>query len=130
MAKVPIPAERIFSQAESGRPKTEVLVMLEARHPGTHYHFVEDKFGTLEKVLSFCHFSPISSNKPHLVSSSNVFLPFFTILICVFRFMFMFMLMFMPPLPLPLPLPHKPAILVADTPPPSDPPATVTSEIC
>lgn len=50
MAKIPLPADRIFSQAESGRPKTEVLVMLESRHPGTEYHFVEDKFGTLEKV--------------------------------------------------------------------------------
>ena len=50
MAKVPIQADRIFSQAESGRPKTEVLRMLEKRHPDMEYHFIEDKFGTLEKV--------------------------------------------------------------------------------
>ena len=50
MAKVPFQADRIFSQAESGRPKTEVLSMLQERHPDTMYHFVEDKFGTLEKV--------------------------------------------------------------------------------
>ena len=50
MAEVPFPADRIFSQAESGRPKTEVLRMLQKRHPETMYHFIEDKFGTLEKV--------------------------------------------------------------------------------
>lgn len=50
MAEVPLPADRIFSQAESGRPKSEVLQMLEQRHPGTDYHFIEDKMGTLEKV--------------------------------------------------------------------------------
>lgn len=52
MANVPFQADRIFSQAESGRPKTEVLRMLEERHPNTEYHFIEDKFGTLEKVLT------------------------------------------------------------------------------
>lgn len=52
MAKTPFSADRIFSQAESGRPKTEVLQMLQERHPDTMYHFVEDKFGTLEKVIA------------------------------------------------------------------------------
>ena len=42
---------RIFSQAESGAPKSEVLAALAAAHPGAGaYHFVEDKMGTLEKV--------------------------------------------------------------------------------
>lgn len=59
MAKVPFQADRIFSQAESGRPKTEVLRLLEDRHPGTSYHFVEDKVGTLEKVCPFsCRSNP------------------------------------------------------------------------
>ena len=52
MAKVPLPADRIFSQAETGRPKTEVLQMLQERHPDTQYHFVEDKLSTLEKVFA------------------------------------------------------------------------------
>ena len=50
MAKVPLPADCIFSQTVSGQPKSEVLAMLEERHPGTRYHFIEDKMGTLEKV--------------------------------------------------------------------------------
>lgn len=50
MAQVPLPAERIISQTVSGRPKSEVLHMLQQRHPGTAYHFIEDKMSTLEKV--------------------------------------------------------------------------------
>lgn len=42
--------ERIYSQTVSGQPKSEVLVQLHARHPGCSYHFIEDKFGTLDKV--------------------------------------------------------------------------------
>lgn len=51
-AKVNFSADRIFSTAETGQPKSEVLKQLEQRHPGTSYHFVEDKMGTLEKVCS------------------------------------------------------------------------------
>ena len=43
-------SDRIFSTAETGHPKSNVLVDLEKQHPGTEYHFVEDKLGTLEKV--------------------------------------------------------------------------------
>ena len=51
MAQVPFQADRIFSQAESGRPKTEVLALLQQRHPSAAgLHFVEDKLGTLNKV--------------------------------------------------------------------------------
>lgn len=51
MAGIAFPAERIFSQTVSGRPKGEVLAMLAARHPGTPRKvFVEDKLSTLEKV--------------------------------------------------------------------------------
>ncbi len=51
MAGVPFPAERIFSQTVSGRPKGEVLRDLAARHPGASRQvFVEDKLSTLEKV--------------------------------------------------------------------------------
>lgn len=50
MAKVPFPSERIYSQTVSGKPKSEVLGMLQARHPDTKYHFIEDKLSTLEKV--------------------------------------------------------------------------------
>lgn len=49
-ANVILPLDRIFSQTVSGAPKSEVLQMLEDRHPGSAYHFVEDKMGTLEKV--------------------------------------------------------------------------------
>ena len=49
-AKVDFSAERIFSTAETGQPKSEVLRQLEQKHPGTTYHFVEDKLGTLDKV--------------------------------------------------------------------------------
>ena len=52
MAGIDFPAERIFSQTTSGRPKSEVLEMLEERHPRSRYHFVEDKFTTLEKVMA------------------------------------------------------------------------------
>ena len=51
-AKIDFSAERIFSTAETGQPKSEVLKQLEQRHPGTSYHFVEDKMGTLDKVCS------------------------------------------------------------------------------
>lgn len=50
MAFIDFPPERIYSQTVSGRPKTEVLEMLQERHPGTQYHFVEDKYSTLVKV--------------------------------------------------------------------------------
>ncbi|MEW5297073.1 MAG: hypothetical protein WDW38_005882 [Sanguina aurantia] len=51
MAGVPVPMERIFSQTVSGRPKSEVLHALEARHPdAARKLFVEDKLSTLEKV--------------------------------------------------------------------------------
>jgi hypothetical protein len=50
MAKVPLDTDRIFSQTVSGQPKSEVLTMLQERHPSTQYHFIEDKMGTLEKV--------------------------------------------------------------------------------
>ena len=43
-------SDRIFSTAETGHPKSDVLADLEKQHPGTEYHFVEDKLGTLEKV--------------------------------------------------------------------------------
>ncbi|DBA77981.1 TPA: hypothetical protein ACH3X1_009137 [Trebouxia sp. C0004] len=49
-AKVDFSADRIFSTAETGQPKSEVLKQLEQKHPGTSYHFVEDKLGTLDKV--------------------------------------------------------------------------------
>jgi len=50
MAGISFPADRIYSQTVSGRPKTEVLTMLQERHPGCACHFVEDKMGTLVKV--------------------------------------------------------------------------------
>lgn len=50
MAFIDFPKDRIFSQTVSGRPKTEVLEMLQERHPDTQYHFVEDKYSTLVKV--------------------------------------------------------------------------------
>lgn len=53
-AKIDFSAGRIFSTAETGQPKSEVLKQLEQRHPGTSYHFVEDKMGTLDKVAAFC----------------------------------------------------------------------------
>lgn len=49
-AKVDFSADRIFSTAETGQPKSEVLKQLEQKHPNTSYHFVEDKLGTLDKV--------------------------------------------------------------------------------
>ena len=51
-AKVDFPADRIFSTTVSGQPKSEVLQELEQKHPGTEYHFVEDKLGTLDKVVT------------------------------------------------------------------------------
>jgi hypothetical protein len=51
MAGVPFAPDRIFSQTVSGRPKTEVLAQLAAKHSdATGLVFVEDKFSTLEKV--------------------------------------------------------------------------------
>lgn len=50
MAFIDFPSDRIFSQTTSGKPKTEVLEMLQERHPDTEYHFVEDKYSTLKKV--------------------------------------------------------------------------------
>ena len=50
MAFIDFPSDRIFSQTVSGKPKSEVLQMLQERHPGTGYHFVEDKYSTLKKV--------------------------------------------------------------------------------
>ena len=55
-ANLPLPPERIFSTAETGQPKSEVLLQLHARHPGAECHFVEDKLSTLEKVRA-CHIS-------------------------------------------------------------------------
>ena len=52
-AKLDFPADRIFSTAETGQPKSEVLKQLEHTHPNTSYHFVEDKLGTLDKVCVF-----------------------------------------------------------------------------
>ena len=50
-AKVDFSADRIFSTAETGQPKSEVLKQqVELKHPGTSCHFVEDKLGTLDKV--------------------------------------------------------------------------------
>lgn len=50
LAGIDLPPERIFSQAESGAPKYEILELLEQRHPNTKYYFVEDKALTLHKV--------------------------------------------------------------------------------
>lgn len=51
MAGIPFPADRIFSQTVSGRPKGEVLEKLAGNHPdATERIFVEDKLSTLEKV--------------------------------------------------------------------------------
>lgn len=51
MAGIAFPMDRIFSQTVSGRPKSEVLAQLAAEHPQAGaFHFVEDKFSTLEKV--------------------------------------------------------------------------------
>lgn len=56
MAGLDFPIERIFSQTVSGRPKSEVLLDLQNKHPeassGGGYHFVEDKMSTLDKVVN------------------------------------------------------------------------------
>ncbi len=53
LAGVYFPMERIFSQAESGRPKSEVLAALAAKAPpGVRMTFVEDKLSTLEQVAA------------------------------------------------------------------------------
>ncbi len=72
-AKVDFSADRIFSTAETGQPKSEVLKQLEQKHPGTTYHFVEDKLGTLDKVSStvYAVIPPCSFNlKPDVPPSS------------------------------------------------------------
>ena len=51
MARVPIPSDDIFSTTVSGQPNSDILVQLQASHPGAACHFVEDKLSTLEKVL-------------------------------------------------------------------------------
>ena len=57
MAGVPFAPERIFSQTVSGRPKSEVLAALAARHGAGvgRKVFVEDKASTLEKVARWVH---------------------------------------------------------------------------
>jgi hypothetical protein len=51
MAGIGFPEDRIFSQTVSGRPKSEVLEMLQGHHPDAPgYHFVEDKLSTLQKA--------------------------------------------------------------------------------
>lgn len=51
MAGIDFPSDRIFSQTVSGQPKSEVLAELEREHPQAGgYHFVEDKWSTLDKV--------------------------------------------------------------------------------
>lgn len=52
-AHVDLPSHRIFSTTVSGQPKSEVLQELEQKHPNSTYHFVEDKLGTLDKVMSY-----------------------------------------------------------------------------
>jgi len=56
IGKIPFEKDRVFSQTVSGRPKSEVLAMLEQRHENnensTSFHFVEDKLSTLEKVAA------------------------------------------------------------------------------
>ncbi|KAK9815572.1 hypothetical protein WJX72_006066 [[Myrmecia] bisecta] len=64
MAEVLFPPERIFSQTESGAPKSVVLERLQAKHPSTTYHFVEDKLATLEKV---CQVPQLANWKLYLV---------------------------------------------------------------
>ena len=50
MAQVPLDSDRIWSTTVTGKPKSDMLLKLQAKHPGRVYHFVEDKLGTLEKV--------------------------------------------------------------------------------
>jgi hypothetical protein len=49
-ARLDFASDRIYSTTVSGQPKSQVLQQLEQKHPSTQYHFVEDKYGTLEKV--------------------------------------------------------------------------------
>lgn len=52
MAKIEFPNGRIFSQTISGTPKTEVLKLLQEKHPNaSSMHFIEDKVSTLNKVI-------------------------------------------------------------------------------
>ena len=54
MAGIDFAKDRIFSQTVSGRPKSEVLHALAAKHPDAAGKvFVEDKLSTLEKVRGF-----------------------------------------------------------------------------
>lgn len=50
MAGIDFPMERIYSMTVSGRPKTEVLALLEKKHPERKCLFIEDKVSTLYKV--------------------------------------------------------------------------------
>jgi len=55
MAGIDFPADRIHSTTVTGEPKSRVLARLADDHPGASaYVFVEDKFGTLEKVCVGC----------------------------------------------------------------------------
>lgn len=57
MAGIDFPMDRIYSTTVSGKPKTEVLTMLQERHPDKKCLFIEDKISTLDKViksLSLC----------------------------------------------------------------------------
>jgi hypothetical protein len=40
------------SSTRSGEPKSKRLEDIERDHPGCEYHFVEDKYSTLEKVCA------------------------------------------------------------------------------
>jgi hypothetical protein len=51
MAAIDFPMDRIYSQTESGNPKSEVLEMLRGKHPDCVCHFVEDKLATMQKVM-------------------------------------------------------------------------------
>ena len=53
MARLELPAERIYSTTLSGAPKSGVLAQLRDAHPdAADYVFVEDKLSTLEKVAA------------------------------------------------------------------------------
>lgn len=59
MAQLPVALEDIYSTAESGSPKSDILTMLMERHPNAKsYRFFEDKLGTLEKVVRLESMSP------------------------------------------------------------------------
>lgn len=58
IGRIPFEGSNVFSQTVSGRPKGEVLKMLQEKHSSENegdrqqisFHFVEDKLSTLEKV--------------------------------------------------------------------------------